>query len=110
MLEILIIWQLAKSIGKTAAAKGRSSGAYKALLVLCWIGGEIVGAILAVLAGAAGGALYLGAIVGAIVGAISAFAIAKSVSPLTAEARTGGFPVLPVSYANPIAQREDPLP
>jgi hypothetical protein len=107
MLEILIIWQLAKSIGKTAAEKGRSVGGYKALLVLCWIGGEILGGILAALTGADGGALYLGAIVGAIVGAISAFAIAKSVSPLTAEVRTGGFPVLPPSYANQSGQRTE---
>lgn len=96
MIEVLIVWQLSKAIGRIAAAKGRSVGGYRALLILLWLGCEIGAGAAGVVAGLDGAPVYLLAIAGAIAGAITAFVIAKSVAPLTplgANAR-GGFPVI----------------
>ena len=96
MLEILVLMFLGKAIGKIAAAKGRSVGGYKALVVLLWFGGEIGGGVGALIAGLEGAPIYLLALGGAIAGAIVAFVIANAAAPLTPVATniTGGFPVI----------------
>jgi hypothetical protein len=49
MLEIIALIFLAKEIGKIAADKGLKPGIWKLYLVLAWIAGEFVGAIVGVL-------------------------------------------------------------
>jgi hypothetical protein len=73
MLEILAIIYLCRKNGSIAEKKGHPSGRYKALTALLWIGGEIGGAILALIMTSGnddlGGLVYLFALVGAVVGA-----------------------------------------
>ena len=49
MLEIIALIFLAKQIGKIAADKGLKPGTWKLYLVLSWIAGEFVGAIIGIL-------------------------------------------------------------
>ena len=49
MLEILILYFLTKKIGLLAASKGLSAGRWKLNLVLAWIVGELIGAVVAVM-------------------------------------------------------------
>ena len=49
MLEIIALIFLAKEIGKIAADKGLKPGAWKLYLILAWIAGEFVGAIIGIL-------------------------------------------------------------
>ena len=43
MLEIIIVYMLAKNIGNKVAAKGHKRFGYQLMLVALWIGGEIAG-------------------------------------------------------------------
>ena len=85
MLEIIALWTLTKRIGRIIEEKGRKSGWYKALTVILWFGGEIIGAIMgAVITGADGSAqclVYIFALVGAAAGAGIAYLIATNASP-----------------------------
>ena len=49
MLEIIALIFLTREIGKIATDKGLKPGTWKLYLVLAWIAGEFVGAILGVL-------------------------------------------------------------
>ena len=49
MLEIIALIFLAKEIGKIAAAKGLKPGTWKLYLILAWIAGEFVGAIIGIM-------------------------------------------------------------
>jgi len=86
MLEILLLFFLCKKIGAVVAAKGHPKVGYQVLLVVCWIIGEVGGAIIgvAMLGGGEGnmGALILPALLGAAGGATIAFVIANSLSDL----------------------------
>ncbi len=78
MLEILfLIWYTGR-IGAIVNAKGRGSGWLKALTVVLWVGGEVTGALGAVLLGQVGLRIYGLALAGACLGAVVAFAIARS--------------------------------
>ncbi len=46
MLEIIFIYFLVKRMGEILEDKGRPATLYKILVVVLWIGGEIVGAII----------------------------------------------------------------
>jgi uncharacterized membrane protein YebE (DUF533 family) len=85
MLEIFILWQLTKTIGKIIEGKGQKSGGYKVLTVILWFGGEIAGAILGtMITGTSADAqclIYIFALGGAAVGAGIAYLIAQNVSP-----------------------------
>ena len=93
MLEIIIVYVLAKNIGNKVAAKGHRRFGYQLMLVALWIGGEITGAIFGfvlqtVMAGGVAAPEergfpwmgYLCALAGAVIGALIAFAIANSVA------------------------------
>ena len=91
MLEIIILINLTKNIGKIVEAKGRKKGGYQLMVVGLWIGGEIFGAIVGGILAAIvfeeseGGEqllVYAFALGGAILGAVTAFLIAKNVAPL----------------------------
>jgi hypothetical protein len=78
MLEVLfLIWYTGR-IGALVEAKGRRSGWLKALTVLFWIGGEVLGAVGAVVLGQEGLRLYGVALAGACFGAGVAYTIARS--------------------------------
>ena len=49
MLEIIALIFLAKQIGKIAADKGLKPGTWKLYLILSWIAGEFIGAIIGIL-------------------------------------------------------------
>jgi uncharacterized membrane protein len=83
MLEILLMIALTRKIGLIVEGKGRKSGGYKALVVLFWFGGEILGFVV----GSAlelGSAAYLVALLGAAAGALVAYSIANAAKPLDA--------------------------
>ena len=94
MLEILLVWALAKKIGGIVAAKGHSRFGYQLLLVALWIGGELAGGVIGVLVqGAAGGEeqgfpcmAYICALLGAAAGAGIAFAIANGLANVKTDA------------------------
>ena len=82
MLEILLLIYLGKRIGTMLRAKGRSAGWMQALLVVCWFGGEVAGAVTMILLfGVSDGSAYLGALIGAACGAAVVFIIANSMAP-----------------------------
>lgn len=81
MLEIMMLIALTKSIGKVVEGKGKPSGKYKALAVVLWIGGEVLGYVIGALADL-GGASYALALVGAATGAFIAWRVAASVPAL----------------------------
>lgn len=75
MIEIVILVLIYRRIAALAASKNRSS-AFGWFGVAGWILGELLGAALAVAAGARGiGGLYLGALPGALLGAVIAYVI-----------------------------------
>ena len=99
MLEIFIVYRLAKRIGDKVAAKGHKRFGYQLMLVALWIGGEIAGAVVGIvlqLTMQGGPAVeeargfhwmsYLCALAGAAVGAFIAFAIANSLAPVQDDA------------------------
>ena len=47
MLEIISLIYMSGRIGKIVEAKGRKSGWYKVMLIVFWLGGEGLGAVLA---------------------------------------------------------------
>jgi hypothetical protein len=49
MIEIIALILLAKEIGKIAADKGLKPGTWKLYMVLAWIAGEFVGALIGIL-------------------------------------------------------------
>ncbi len=99
MLEIVIVYMLAKNIGNKVAAKGHKRFSYQLMLVALWIGGEIAGAVVGIilqLVMTSGAGVeeepgfpwltYVCALAGAALGAFIAFAIANGLSPVTADA------------------------
>ena len=85
MLEILLLVYLCKEVGKILRNKGRSPGWFQFLMVVLWLGGEFLGAMVAVILGVSGGGgVYIGALIGAAGGAVLAFVIAKSAAPASA--------------------------
>ena len=50
MLEILLVWTLAKKIGNIVQNKGHARWGYQLLLVVLWIGGEVAGGIVGAIA------------------------------------------------------------
>ena len=94
MLEILLLVYLGKRLGAMLRAKGRSAGWMQALLVVCWFGGEIAGAITMILLfGVSDGAAYLGALFGAACGAAVVFIIANLMAPAES-LQIRAFPVI----------------
>lgn len=90
MLEIIILYKLAKRIGVIVAEKGHRKGGFQLMLVAMWFGGEIFGAFFGGVLGAIamqaeGPAQLLGyafALLCAIIGAVIAFQIAKNLEPV----------------------------
>ena len=80
MLEILLMWRLARSIGNLLRAKGRSAGGFQVLAIVLWIGGELLGATVGALCELQAGS-YLLALLGAAAGAGLAYHIAASAAP-----------------------------
>jgi hypothetical protein len=79
MLEIIILVLLTKKLKAIAVAKGRSGG-WAALGPLCWIGGEILGAVLGMAFGMSELSLYGGALAGAAIGAAIAWVVVNGLS------------------------------
>ena len=82
MLEIIALVYLTRRVGDIARAKGRKAGWFKLMTVLLWfgceLGGGVVGAVAAELAGWPEAAIYLFALVGAAFGAGLSFLIVKT--------------------------------
>jgi len=94
MLEILLVWTLAKKIGNIVQNKGHARWGYQLLLVVLWIGGEVAGGIVGAIAQEGGGQgekgfpcmAYVCALVGAAIGAGIAFAIANGLANVKTDA------------------------
>lgn len=93
MLEIIILYNLAKRIGAIVADKGHPKGRYQVMLVALWFGGEIFGAFFGGFIGAivleseetARLFAYGFALTCAIIGAVIAFQIAKHLGPVNGD-------------------------
>ncbi len=87
MLEIVILFFLARSVGEIVRSKGRQAGWYQVLAVVLWIGGELTGGVIGGIVGAltdTGMALaYVFALLGAAVGAGISLLVARSLSAKT---------------------------
>ncbi len=84
MLEVLIVYFLAKRIGGIVEAKGHSGTGYKWLTAGLWFGGEILGFLIGFSATGPNGdilAAYPFAIGGAVLGVVIAWQLAKQVQP-----------------------------
>jgi hypothetical protein len=79
MLEILFLFWFGKKLAAMAQEKGRS-GAWAALGVALWIGGELFGFVLGLLLELDMG-IYLTALGCAIAGAVVAFGIVNALPP-----------------------------
>ena len=85
MIEIILVYFMCKGIGNVLRAKGRKPLFMQIALVVCWIGGEIMGALVAgVLAAMRNEPIrefdmsaYLYALVGAALGAGLCFSYSK---------------------------------
>lgn len=88
MIEILLLVALTRKIGRICEEKGRKAVGFKALTVMLWFGGEIVGAVIGVSSGVEGLGVYLFALVGAAIGAGISVLIANNLTPV----QTDKFP------------------
>ena len=80
MIELIVIWKLATSIGNIASQKGLKKLGYQIMAVILWLCGEIFGAILGGIVFGANGSFwlkYLFALVGAITGAGVSFLVMR---------------------------------
>jgi MFS-type transporter involved in bile tolerance (Atg22 family) len=82
MIEILLLVALTRKIGRICEEKGRRAGGFKALTVVLWFGGEIVGAVIAAASGVEDLGVYLFALIGAAVGAGISVLIANNLTPV----------------------------
>jgi NAD/NADP transhydrogenase beta subunit len=97
MIEILFIWQLCKTIGHMARARGRSVLGWRLILICLLLGCEMTFGVAAQVAGMATRNAYLIAVLGAIVGASTALLTLKFLAPINLKPDhdfTGGFPVV----------------
>jgi hypothetical protein len=81
MLEILAVIGFAKLLSSAAVERGRSKG-WAALGVGFWIGGELMGAIIAGILGLDDLAIYGVALMVAGVGVLIAYLVVKALPPL----------------------------
>lgn len=89
MLEIILLYTLAKRVGAIVRKKGYTAFWYQFLLVVFWFGGEFGGFFLGGFIGIILGdgkepaflLVYLFGLLGAILGAVTTFYIAKSLTP-----------------------------
>jgi hypothetical protein len=90
MLEILIIIALSRKIAEITKNKGRGAAGWIVMFIALWIGGELLGAFIAVFASVIvnGGEepnmlfAWVGGLVGAATGAVISFAVINSLAPL----------------------------
>ena len=106
MIEILFLIYLCKRLGAILRAKGRSAGWYQFLLVVAWLGGEIMAGVLAATLldegpGQTHPAAYLVALLGAACGATAVFLFVRSLPGPPTHA-PHGFPVagVPPAYTH----------
>ena len=94
MLEIIVLWQLCKSLGRILRDKGRKPRPFQILLVVMWFGGELAAGFVAGIVQVArqgqldpgvNPAVYLFAVLGAACGAGITFLIARQLSPIGEE-------------------------
>jgi hypothetical protein len=78
MIEIVVVWLLARQLRKSAMLKGRDPSA--GWFAMLWFGGEFVGAFGAALLGARDLA-YVFALLGAAAGGAAAMLIVKAMAP-----------------------------
>ena len=90
MIELIVIWKLATSIGNIASQKGLKKLGYQIMAIILWLCGEIFGAIvLPTFLGTNGSfwLIYLYALVGAAIGAGVAFLVMRLLpNPVTVNA------------------------
>ena len=96
MLEVILVWVLAKKIGGVVEAKGHTRIGYQLMLVAFWIGGEVAGGIVGAIvqSGASVGdgeqgfpcMVYICALLGAAAGAGIAFVIANGLANVKTDA------------------------
>ena len=78
MLEALGIYFFYLTNKKIVLARGRKSGLFTAITLICWFGFEITGIILGILAGIEGYAIYVPAFMGALFGGLVSYLIARN--------------------------------
>ena len=89
MIEILGIWLLARKIGAMVEEKGYKKGRYQFMVVVFWIGGEILGSFLGVIATHGDRCtIYTVALLGALLGAFITYMIVLQ------------LPVMPISLTS----------
>ena len=98
MLEIFLIIWLSNKNARTVKEKGRKPALFVVLTVLLWVGGEFLGAILAILFGFESSSIYIMALLFAVVGAVSSHLIAKGAKPGTEVFLPEGGPLVGARY------------
>ena len=120
MLEILFVIFLWRKLGDYLEEKGyMSTILMKLFLVVAWIGGEIVGAVVGVIisGGESGAMTYVGALLGAFAGAGVVFLIAKlmpipthEIQPLVKDPPLPYQQPTPAQEQRQVARVEPPVP
>lgn len=77
MLEIIALIFLAGQIGKMAIRKGKKPGMWKLYTVLAWIGGEILGILISIMA--FNSEDYLSMLPMALLGAVGGYLIVRAI-------------------------------
>lgn len=77
MLEIIALIFLAGQIGKMATRKGQKPGMWKLYTVLAWIGGEILGIVISIMA--FNSEDYLSMLPMALLGAVGGYLIVRAI-------------------------------
>lgn len=81
MLELIIVFFLARKVGRIAEEKGRGVWGYRFMAVGLWFGGEILGAMVGMAIHDDPATVYGLALIGAIVGAILSYVIVRNIAP-----------------------------
>lgn len=83
MLEIIAIIALGKSISKIVKEKGLNPTKYVIIMVVMWIGFEILGSLIGAILYGEGMVVYLFALSGAAIGGFLSYQLAKNASAAT---------------------------
>jgi uncharacterized membrane protein YeaQ/YmgE (transglycosylase-associated protein family) len=104
MLEIIIIINLVRRLSAMASEKGRARS-WGALGALGWIGGQLIGAVVASLLEFEPIAIYATALVCAIVGAVTAYLVVRN---LQAGGLVAAYAEYGATAPAPVAANYDP--
>lgn len=100
-MEIMFLYLLCTDIGRVVRRNGLKPLRFQALLIILWMTGEALGAVVGAMTLGLGILTYFIALGGAVLGAIIAFRIGTAAQPMTSR--------FPVAVAQSLPTGQDPI-